>query len=139
MLTCMITLHDTMVTDGAFCCIPPSHKANLPHPYQQTPLDQIPPLRNLPLTAGSAVLITESLSHALRASSGNEKLWLAYHYGPSYMVDLPGCSTTDKLQNRCDQNRTKAHLLQAPYYHPSGAQKIRKEGNTKNENVEKEQ
>ena len=139
MLTCMITLHDTTVTDGAFCCIPSSHKANLPHPYQQTPLDQIPPLRNLPLTAGSAVLITESLSHALRASSGDEKTWLAYHYGPSYMVDLPGCSTTDKLQNRCDHDPTKAHLLQAPYYHPSGAQKIRKAGITKNENMEKEQ
>ena len=121
MMTCLIALHDTTENDGAFCALPASHKANLPHPYADADLTQIAPLRTVSLRAGSGVLITESLSRAFAAGK-QPKTWLAFHYGPSYMVDLPGCEVTEDLRTRIAADADKRHLLLAPYYHPAGSQ-----------------
>ncbi len=119
MLTCLIALDDT----EAFCTIPSSHKANLPHPYEGAELAQIPPLRQIPLRPGSGVLFTESLSHVVAPPNSGTEMWLSYQYGPSYMLDWPGCEPSAELLDRVADDLDKAHLLLAPYYHPSGSQK----------------
>ena len=118
LLTCLIALDDT----EAFCAILSSHKANLPHPYEGVEPGQIPPLRKIALRAGSGVLYTESLSHLVAPPESGTQVWLAYQYGPSYMVDWPGCEPAAALRQRLAADELKAHLLLPPYYHPEGAQ-----------------
>jgi hypothetical protein len=127
MMTCLIALQDTSENDGAFCVVPGSHKAVFPHPYENSDLDAIAPLRTIRLRAGSGVLYTESLSHAFKAPAGETQLWLAYHYGTSYMVNWPGCESSAELLIRTSADPIKSHLLLEPYYHPAGAQKKRTE------------
>ena len=122
MLTCLIALDDTTARDGAFCAVNSSHKAHLQHPYGAAELSEIPPLRSVPLAAGSGVLFTESLSHAFAAPAVRSQSWLAYHYGPSYMVDWPGCEPSDVLRERVAGDSVKEHMLLEPYYHPAGSQ-----------------
>ena len=117
MVSCLIALDDTD-GDGGFSVIPASHKSNFPHPYPQADLEKVAALRDLPLAAGSAVVFSESLSHAMKASSSQEKLWLLYQYGPSYMLSWPGCETSEELRERTSGDETKARLLREPYYHP---------------------
>ena len=123
LVTCLIALDDTIAGDGAFCLIPGSHKCHLPHPYADRELDQVPPLQDLPLTAGSAVVFTESVSHALRAPRLQRQSWLEFQYGPSYMENWPGCDPSADLLRRTEADPVKSHLLLAPYYHPTGSQK----------------
>ena len=126
MITCLIALTDTADGDGAFCAIPGSHKANLPHPYENTNLYAIPPLRSISLRAGSGVLFTENLSHAFKPSTRQTQAWLSYQYGPSYMVNWPRCEPSTDLLARTAAAPAKSHLLLEPYYHPAGSQKKQK-------------
>lgn len=126
MITCLITLTDTTDGDGAFCVIPASHKASLPHPYENTDLDAIQPLHSVPLRAGSGVLFTENLSHAFRPTTREGDMWLSYQYGPSYMVNWPRCEPSADLLARTAADPAKSHLLLEPYYHPAGSQKKQK-------------
>ena len=123
MITCLIVLTDTADDDGAFCVIPASHKASLPHPYENTDLNAIQPLRSVPLRAGSGVLFTENLSHAFKPPTHEMHTWLSYQYGPSYMVNWPRCEPSADLLARTVTNPAKSHLLLEPYYHPAGSQK----------------
>ena len=123
MMTCLISLSPTSAADGAFCVVPGSHKAHFRHPYEEADLDAIGLLLALPLPAGSAVLLTESLSYAFKAPAARRQRWLAYHYGPSYMVNWPGCEPSPALRARVACDPHKAHLLLDPYYHPAGAHK----------------
>jgi len=123
MITSLIALYDTVTVDGAFSVIPGSHKSNLPHPYGDTDLANVPPLKPIELRAGSAVLFTENLSHAFKTPASKPQTWLAYHYGPSFMVNLPGCDPSESLTARTKDDAAKAHLLQQPYYHPVGSQR----------------
>ena len=118
MVSCLIALDETANGDGSFCVIPASHKSNFPHPYPQADLEKVTALKNLPLAAGSAVIFSESPSHAMKASSSEEKLWLLYQYGPSYMLSWPGCDVSEELRERTSSDETKARLLREPYYHP---------------------
>ena len=104
--------------------VPGSHKAEFPHPYGDSPLDQVPPLRWSELEPGAGVLLTENLAYAV-GDAPTERRWLAYHYGPSYMVDWPGCEPSDRLLQRVASDALKKHLVLAPYYHPEDAQKKR--------------
>ena len=126
MITCLIALTNIADGDGAFCVIPASHKANLPHPYENTDLDAIPPLHSIPLRAGSSVLFTENLSHAFKPPTHETQTWLSYQYGPSYMVNWPGCEPSADLLARTAADSAKSHLLLEPYYHPAGSQKKQK-------------
>lgn len=123
MITCLIALADTSDGDGVFCAIPASHKANLPHPYEDTDLDTIESLHNIPLRAGSGILFTENLSHTFKPPTHETQAWLSYQYGPSYMVNWPGCEPSADLLARTAADPAKSHLLLAPYYHPTGSQK----------------
>ncbi|MCZ6679741.1 MAG: phytanoyl-CoA dioxygenase family protein [Candidatus Poribacteria bacterium] len=123
MITCLIALCDTANGDGVFCAIPASHKANLPHPYADTDLNAIPSLREIPLQAGAGVLFTENLSHAFKPPARRMQAWLSYQYGPSYMVNCPGCEPSAGLLARTADDPDKSHLLLEPYYHPTGSQK----------------
>ncbi len=118
MVSCLVALDNTTSGDGSFCVIPASHKSNFPHPYSQANLQKVAALRDLSLAAGSAVVFSESLSHAMKASSSQGKLWLLYQYGPSYMVSWPGCEISKELRERTSGDETKARLLRDPYYHP---------------------
>lgn len=126
MMTCLIALADTADSDGAFCVIPASHKASLPHPYENTDLDAIQPLRSVPLRAGSGVLFTENLSHVFKPPTHETHTWLSYQYGPSYMVNWPRCEPSADLLARTATDPAKSHLLLEPYYHPAGSQKKQK-------------
>lgn len=123
LVTCLIALSHTTATDGAFCVIPGSHKCHLPHPYADRELEKVPPLENLPLEAGSAVIFTENISHALRKPRLKSQYWLEFQYGPSYVVNWPGCESSADLLRRTKADPVKSHLLLAPYYHPTGSQK----------------
>ena len=123
LVTCLIALDHTNEGDGAFCLIPGSHKCHLPHPYAGRELDEIPHLQDLPLTAGSAVVFTENVSHALRPPRQKSQSWLEFQYGPSYMENWPGCEPSPDLLRRTQADPVKSHLLLAPYYHPTGSQK----------------
>lgn len=123
LVTCLIALDDTNEGNGAFCLIPGSHKSHLPHPYAGRELDKVPPLQDLPLTAGSAVVFTENVSHALRPPRLESQSWLEFQYGPSYMENWPGCEFSPDLLRRTQADPVKSHLLLAPYYHPAGSQK----------------
>ena len=126
MITCLIVLADTADGDGTFCAIPASHKAHLPHPYEDTDLNAIEPLCNIPLRAGSGVLFTENLSHVFKPPTHKTHNWLSYQYGPSYMVNWPGCEPSADLLARTTADSAKSHLLLEPYYHPAGSQKKQK-------------
>lgn len=126
MITCLIALTDTTDSDGAFCAISASHKASLPHPYENTDLNAIASLHNIPLRAGSGVLFTENLSHAFKPATRKGHVWLSYQYGPSYMVNWPRCEPSADLLARTAADPTKSHLLLEPYYHPTGSQKKQK-------------
>ena len=123
MITCLIALTDTADGDGAFCVIPASHKANLPHPYENTDLSAVSPLRSIPLRAGSGILLTENLSHAFKPPIRETHAWLSYQYGPSYMVSWNYCEPSADLLARTAADPAKSHLLLEPYYHPAGSQK----------------
>lgn len=123
LVTCLIALCDTTADDGAFCLIPGSHKCHLPHPYADRRLEEVAPLQDLPLTAGSAVVFTESVSHALRLPRRDSQHWLEFQYGPSYMENWPGCEFSADLLQRTEADPVKSHLLLPPYYHPAGSQK----------------
>ena len=123
LVTCLIALDHTNEGDGAFCLLPGSHKCHLPHPYASRELDEVPHLRDLPLTAGSAVVFTENVSHALRPPRLESQSWLEFQYGPSYMENWPGCEPSEDLLRRTRAHPVKSHLLLAPYYHPAGSQK----------------
>ncbi len=118
MVSCLIALDDAAEGDGSFAVIPASHKSNFPHPYPRADLEKVPALKDLPLAAGSAVVFSESLSHAMKASSLQEKLWVLYQYGPSYMLSWPGCEISEEFRARISGDETKARLLREPYYHP---------------------
>ena len=123
MISCLIALTDTADSNGAFCVIPASHKASLPHPYENTDLAAIQPLHSIPLRAGSGVLFTENLSHAFKPPTHETHTWLSYQYGPSYMVNWPRCEPSTELLARTAPDPAKSHLLLEPYYHPAGSQK----------------
>lgn len=118
LVSCLIALNDTGKGDGSFSVIPSSHKSNFPHPYGRRPPESVAALKDLPLSAGSAVIFSESISHCMKSSGTESKLWLLYQYGPSYMVDWPGCEASPELMRRAATDETKARLLRKPYYHP---------------------
>ena len=118
LVSCLIALNDTGNGDGSLSVIPSSHKSNFPHPYGGRPPESVAALMDLPLAAGSAVIFSESISHCMKKSRSESKLWLLYQYGPSYMVDWPGCEASPELMRRAEGDETKARLLRKPYYHP---------------------
>lgn len=69
--------------DGGFCCVPGSHKANLPLPAGTEPTDAL--VVEVPLAAGDVVVFTEALTHGtLPWRARHERLTLLYKYSPGH-------------------------------------------------------
>ncbi len=118
MTTCLIALDNQSQGDGSFCVIPVSHKSNFPHPYSDTPLEEITVLKDVSLQAGDAVIFSENLSHTMKLVIQKRQCWLSYQYGPSYMLSWPGCEASKELRARTEDDEIKTRLLKTPYYHP---------------------
>ena len=121
MVSLLVALDDVDADDGAIALMPASHKAQFAHPYEGAPLDQISALRPLPLTAGQAVLFSENVSYALLpvAPASARRRWLLYQYGPSYVLDWPGCTPSDATRAAAEgaADPELSVILRAPYYH----------------------
>ena len=117
MISVLIALDNTKAGDGAFGVIPASHKANFAHPYENRLSEEVAFLRPLPLAPGEAVLYSEALSYALTIHRVTKTRWLLYQFGPSYLLDWPGCTPTAVARERAATNSVKASLLSTPYYH----------------------
>ena len=126
MITCLVALSDAGKGQGPFCVLPGSHKSNLSHPYSGIDLDNIASLEEISLKAGSGVLFTETLSHAIKSPPAETQAWVEFQYGPSYMVSWPGCDASAEILARNAGRPERLHLLMEPYYHPAGSQQKRK-------------
>lgn len=72
--------------DGGFCCLPGSHKANLPLPSQFPPLDELDDewnahVRRVPMKAGDVLIFTEAVTHGAMAWRGEgDRMALLFKY-----------------------------------------------------------
>ena len=121
MVSVLVALDDVDADDGAIAIVPASHKAQFPHPYDGVSLDRIPALRPVPLAAGQAVLFSENVSYALLpvAPASPPRRWLLYQYGPSYVLDWPGCTPSVATRAAAEQDADPelGAMLREPYYH----------------------
>ena len=117
MISVLIALDDTKAGEGAFGVIPASHKANFAHPYEKRPSEELSVLRLLNLAPGEAVLYSEALSYGLTSHRETKTRWLLYQFGPSYLLDWPGCSPTAMTREKAAADPVTASLLRTPYYH----------------------
>ena len=78
-------LYDTYVNDGDFCCIPETHKDNLPLPEKWRDLStSIPPsVKWVPARPGDAIIFTEALTHGTLPWTANAmRKTLFYKFSP---------------------------------------------------------
>jgi ectoine hydroxylase-related dioxygenase (phytanoyl-CoA dioxygenase family) len=82
---------------GGFCCIPGSHKSNLPMPERYTDLDDpVAAIVEPDLKAGDVLVFTEALSHgSLTWTATEERRALLYKYAPGHMRWEPGTPFVD--------------------------------------------
>jgi hypothetical protein len=85
-------LTDSPAGSGGFCCIPGSHKSNLPFPAHYANLDEPATAVVEPeLEAGDILIFTEALSHgSLAWTAEEERRALLYKYAPGHMHWEPG-------------------------------------------------
>ena len=119
MVSLLFALDDVGADDGTIALVPASHKAQFAHPYEGLPPDQIPALRPLPLAAGQAVLFSENVSYSLLPVVSAARRWLLYQYGPSYVLDWPGCTPSAATRAAAEQDGDSelGTLVREPYYH----------------------
>ena len=120
MITCLITLTDTTDGDGAFCVIPASHKASLPHPYENMDLAAIQPL----CTAFRYELDRVFYSpRTCRTRSNRQPMKRILGCRISTVLRIwsigPRCEPSADLLARTAADPAKSHLLLEPYYHPA--------------------
>jgi ectoine hydroxylase-related dioxygenase (phytanoyl-CoA dioxygenase family) len=107
-------LTDANAGDGGFCCIPGSHKSNIPAPHAFRTLEKqglwlIQP----PLKAGDVLIFTEALTHGtLPWTSTQERRALLYKYSP-------GHQTWGRTKRVADEtmDETQRLLMEPPYVH----------------------
>lgn len=80
-------LTDVPLGAGGFCCIPGSHKSNLPlPPAYESAADPPGCVVHVPMTAGDALLFTEALTHgALTWKARHERRALLFKYCPGHL------------------------------------------------------
>jgi ectoine hydroxylase-related dioxygenase (phytanoyl-CoA dioxygenase family) len=77
-------LRDSGPGDGGFCCIPGSHKANYDYHEIHGSTDYSPPVIQVPIKAGSAVIFTEALTHGtITWQAEHDRRTLFYKYCPT--------------------------------------------------------
>ena len=97
-------LFDTHPNEGGFCCIPGTHKANLPLPTQWRDLSQgiHPSVQRVPARPGDAIVFTEALTHGTlpwNAEAPRRTLfykfsphgtsWAGAYFDPRHFRDYP--------------------------------------------------
>ena len=84
-------LSDVDENDGGFCCIPGSHKANFFCSWEMRRLEiGAEFVRQIPASAGSAILFTEALTHgALPWNGTHERRIVIARYNPGIMSFAP--------------------------------------------------
>lgn len=98
-------LHDVSVEQGAICFVPGSHRAELPCPNPQAPVEEEAGAVPIPVKAGDAVLFTEACRHGgFTNRSAQTRYTLHVGYGPAHLRSQ-NISTIDE-----DQNVTPAFL-----------------------------
>src|SRR5205823_13544254 len=100
---------------GGFCCIPGSHKSNMPFPDRYRDLAApVEAIVQLPLDAGDVVIFTEALSHgALAWSAERERRVLMYKYSPGYMQWERGSPFVDPGAH--EWTDVQRQILRGPY------------------------
>lgn len=101
--------------DGAFCCIPGSHKSQvrLPASLRTLDLTKSDLLRQVPQPAGSVLIFTEALTHGtLPWRSERERRSVLYKYCPGYMA-WGHRQRSQALLDRLTENQRR--LLEPPY------------------------
>ena len=92
-------IHDVDEGGGPFCVAPGSHKSNMPAPpglANDGNPDEDPTILGLTVSAGDAILFTESLRHGgLSITSGVARKTLHVGYGPYYLMSQ-NISTMDE-------------------------------------------
>ena len=81
-------LTDVNPGDGGFCCIPGSHKSNVPCPLPFKSLERRGSwLVQPPVKAGDVIVFTEALTHGtLPWTAGHERRALLYKYSPGHLA-----------------------------------------------------
>ena len=114
LVACAISLVDASVEDGGFVAIPGSHKANTPCPDDYANLETVGPwLHRVPVTAGSAVIFTEALTHGTwpwTADYERRAIFLKYSAPHSAWAD-----DYPTAQEAPDASETLQGLLQRPF------------------------
>lgn len=114
LLVVSYALTDVNPGDGGFCCIPGSHRANLPVPAELKTIDaRNPMLVHVPQKAGSAIIFTEALTHGTMPwKRATERRSLLYKYSPGhqswmadYRLDMPKAAISER----------RRRILEAPY------------------------
>ena len=80
-------LTDVPEGSGGFCCLPGSHKSNLPVPPRLRLLfPPVKPVKQVPVRAGDVIVFTEALSHGtLQWTAPHERRAILFKYCPGYM------------------------------------------------------
>jgi hypothetical protein len=109
-------LTDALPGAGGFCCIPGSHKSNMPFPERYKDLgNPVEAVVQIPVAAGDVIVFTEALSHgALRWTAGHERRALLFKY-------CPGCMQWERNSPFVDVDRyqwtdTQRAILRPPYF-----------------------
>jgi ectoine hydroxylase-related dioxygenase (phytanoyl-CoA dioxygenase family) len=91
-LRCGLTVVSWQLSDvpegaGGFCCIPGSHKANLPTPSEVARLERdLGVVRQVTAEAGDAIVFTEALTHGtLPWKADHDRRSILYKYSPGPM------------------------------------------------------
>ncbi|MCA1596899.1 MAG: phytanoyl-CoA dioxygenase family protein [Chloroflexi bacterium] len=110
-------LADVNQGDGGFCCVPGSHKANLPTPkgiLEWTEEQQV--VYNVPCKKGDLLIFNESTTHGtLPWKASHERRSLLYRYSPHYLHYAGGYHQTtfpDWVNELTDAQRA---VLEPPY------------------------
>lgn len=100
---------------GGFCCLPGSHKSNLPLPYRFRYLPEpVKYVVQVPVRAGDAIIFTEALSHGtMNWGADHERRVLLYKYCPGHMQWERGSPYTSIEYN---WTPIQTRLLRPPYF-----------------------
>jgi ectoine hydroxylase-related dioxygenase (phytanoyl-CoA dioxygenase family) len=107
-------LTDAGPGDGGFCCIPGSHKSNVPCPPHLKSMEkQGLWLVQPPVKAGDALIFTEALTHGTRPwAADHERRALLYKYSPGHQS---WSRTYRPAEEGMDE--TQRRLMAPPYVH----------------------
>jgi hypothetical protein len=110
-------LYDTYVNDGGFCCIPGTHKANLPLPEKWCDLSKgIPPsVKRVPARPGDAIIFTEALTHGTLPWTTNAvRKTLFYKFSPHGTSWGGNYFHPEEFCNYKDIDKRKMAILEPP-------------------------